>query len=148
MSDQSLMFWAEEWICSRCPPPALPSAHSVSESLGVDVSISPSLWWAGHQCLCHAHCSTVLADWQAVPAMPMAQGRALAAGQSFLLRGTFHTHSVFLLKQGKSEKNQKAATVCLTEDLQGTLTVTEVSGQIAILPWVWEKLIRARGELT
>lgn len=32
----------------------------------------------------------------------------------------------------------------MTEDSQGTLTVTGVSGQTAVLLWIWKKLIRAR----
>lgn len=107
MSEQSLIVW----VCLQCLPPALPSVHSVNESLCAHVSISPALWWAGHQYLCKAHCSTVLANWQADPAVPMAQGRALAAEQKFLLRRTFHKHSVSLLKQGTSKKKKKNLSV-------------------------------------
>lgn len=60
----------------------------------------------------------------------MAQGRALAAEQilaqkNFPYTLCFPIETTYILKKKKS--------ICLTEDSQGTLTVTGVSGQTAVL---------------
>lgn len=139
MSEQPFIIWAEEWISSQCLPQL---HHQFLHGVSHSVCLSPFLHPCGGQdsSVCVRH--VVPPCWRLAgrSAVPMAQGRALAAEQGFLVSGTFHMHC-FPIETGYILKKES---VCLTEDLQGTLTVTGGSGQTEILPWVWEKLIRAR----